>query len=176
MLTKAELTKRLKNIRLLLCDVDGILTDGCVFISDGHEIKQFHVMDGIGIRMLREAGLRVGWFSARHSPATTRRAEELKVDFLYQDRAPKVTAIETILKQAGCTWREVCYMGDDIVDLGALRRAGVAACVPEGIVEAKKLSHYVTKRPGGHGAVREVIELILKAQGKWDAFIQNYSA
>jgi 3-deoxy-D-manno-octulosonate 8-phosphate phosphatase (KDO 8-P phosphatase) len=171
-----ELTQRLQQIRLLLCDVDGILTDGTVLVSDGHEIKQFHVMDGIGIRLARESGLKVGWFSARPSPATTRRAHELKVDFLYQDRASKVQAIERILREAKCEWSEVCYMGDDIVDLGALRRAGVAACVPEGTPEALRLAHYVTKRPGGQGAVREVIELILKAQQKWEPLIKEYSA
>ncbi|MEI7730018.1 MAG: HAD hydrolase family protein [Verrucomicrobiota bacterium] len=171
-----DLTQRLKKVRLLLCDVDGILTDGTVLVSDGHEIKQFHVMDGIGVRMAREAGLQVGWFSARPSSATTKRAHELKVDFLYQDKGSKVEAIEKILKETGCTWAEVCYMGDDIVDLGALKRAGVAACVPDGMEDAKRISHYVTRLAGGYGAVREVIELILKAQGKWDAFVQHYSA
>lgn len=177
MLSSEELTARLKKVRLFLCDVDGILTDGTVLMNGADEVKQFHVFDGLGTRLLREhGGIKVGWISARPSPATTRRAQELKVDFLYQDRAPKVAAIENILQQAGCTWEEVCYMGDDIVDLGALRRAGVAVCVPDGLPEALALAHYITRKPGGRGAVREVIELLLKAQGKWDSLLQEYSA
>jgi 3-deoxy-D-manno-octulosonate 8-phosphate phosphatase (KDO 8-P phosphatase) len=177
MLDTNELMGRLKKVRLFLCDVDGILTDGTVLMTGEEEVKQFHVFDGLGIRLLREhAGLKVGWISARPSPATTRRAEELHVDFLYQDRAPKVTAIEGILERAGCTWAEVCYMGDDIVDLGALRRAGVAVSVPEALPEAMALAHYVTRKSGGRGAVREVVELILRAQEKWEPLVREYSA
>lgn len=177
MLEQAELMARLAKVRLFLCDVDGILTDGTVFMTGDGEVKQFHVFDGLGTRLLRECGgIKVGWISARPSPATTRRAEELKVDYLYQDRAPKVTAIEGILTQAGCRWDETCYLGDDIVDLGALRRAGVAVCVPDALAEALALAHYVTRKPGGRGAVREVVELILRAQGKWEQLIKDYSA
>lgn len=177
MLDPKELNARLQQVQLFLCDVDGILTDGTVLMTGDEEVKQFHVFDGLGTRLLREhGGLKVGWISARPSPATTRRAAELKVDFLYQDRAPKVAAIEAILTQAGCTWDQVCYMGDDIVDLGALRRAGVAVCVPDALPEALALAHYVTQKPGGRGAVREVVELILKAQGKWARLIEEYSA
>lgn len=177
MLGMNELEARLKKVRLFLCDVDGILTDGTVFMTGDDEVKQFHVFDGLGIRLLRDhGGIGVGWISARPSPATTRRAEELKVDFLYQNRAPKVAAIEEIMGRAKCRWDEVCYMGDDIVDLGALRRAGVAVCVPESLPEALALAHYVTRKPGGRGAVREVVELILRAQNKWDQLIAEYLA
>jgi len=177
MLTNEQLTERWKRVRLFLCDVDGVLTDGTVTFSGHEEMKQFHVFDGLGTRLLREhGGIKVGWISARPSAATTRRAEELKVDFLYQDRAPKVAAIEGILARAGCRWEEVCYMGDDLVDLGALRRAGVAVCVPDALPAALALAHYVTARPGGRGAVREVIELILKAQNKWEKLLRDYSA
>ncbi|HVY71363.1 MAG TPA: HAD hydrolase family protein [Verrucomicrobiae bacterium] len=177
----ARVSKRLapaalRRVKLLLCDVDGILTDASIFMGGGVEYKRFHIRDGLGLRLLQKNGIKVGWVSARPSGATTQRAEDLKIDYLHQSSGRKVEAVEAILKQAGVTWAEVCYMGDDIVDLGVLRRAGVAVTVPEAIVEARELSHYVTRLPGGHGAVREVVDLILKAQGKWDALVEDFRA
>lgn len=166
----------MRRVKLFLCDVDGVLTDASVFIGEGMEIKRFHIQDGLGLRLLQKSGIRVGWVSNRPSTATTERANELKVDFLYQDKAGKVAAVESILREAGVEWDEVCYVGDDIVDLGVLRRVGLAVSVANGIEEAKRQAHYVTKAKGGHGAVREIVTLLLRAQGKWDDLVKQYSA
>ena len=107
--------------------------------------------------------------------ATAERADDLKVDFLFQDQGSKVTAAEGILSKTGLSWADICYMGDDVVDLGLMRRAGVAATVPEAIVEVKAQAHYVTTAPGGHGAVREMVGMILEAQGRWKKLIEEFS-
>ncbi len=172
----SKLSSRLKRVKLLLCDVDGVLTDGSVFIGQETESKRFHIQDGLGLRLLQRQGIKVGWISNRPSAATTQRAVELKIDFLSQDKGNKVAAVENILRQAGLDWTGVCYVGDDIVDLGVLKRAAVAVAVPNGITEARALADYVTAAPGGHGAVREVVELILKAQNKWTPLVREYSA
>jgi 3-deoxy-D-manno-octulosonate 8-phosphate phosphatase (KDO 8-P phosphatase) len=170
----ADLQVRLARVKLLLCDVDGILTDASVYVGEPGEYKRFNVRDGLGTALWRREGFPVGWVSARPSAATTVRAKELNVDFLIQQRGSKVQAIEPILNQVKVGWDEVCYMGDDIVDLGPLDRAGVAVCVPPGHPEALARAHYVTHVAGGQGAVREVIELILKAQGRWDRILKEY--
>jgi 3-deoxy-D-manno-octulosonate 8-phosphate phosphatase (KDO 8-P phosphatase) len=172
------LATRLKRIKLLLCDVDGVLTDGSVFIGGaGGEFKQFNIQDGLGLVLWRRAGLKTGWVSARPSTATAWRARERKIDFLIQqkDRTGKVAAVEKILAREKTGWDEVCFVGDDIVDLGPLRRAGVAVAVANAVREAKAAAHLVTRAAGGHGAMREVVELILKAQGKWNFFVGHYA-
>jgi 3-deoxy-D-manno-octulosonate 8-phosphate phosphatase (KDO 8-P phosphatase) len=163
----ATLNAALKRIRLFLCDVDGVLTDGSVFIGGEAEIKQFNIQDGLGLVKLRREGFKVGWVSSRPSTATARRARELKIDFLRQEKGSKVRVVERLLARTGFRWEEVCYMGDDIVDLGVLERAGVAVAVANGVAEARAAADYITRAGGGHGAVREVAELILKAQNKW---------
>lgn len=170
------LLTRLARVRLFLTDVDGILTDATVFMGNDHEVKRFCVTDGLGLRLLRESGIKVGWISGRPSSATEVRAHELEIDFLHQSRNSKVEAAEEFMAKTGCDWSQVCYMGDDIVDLGMLRRVGLAVVVPDAIPEVKALAHYETKTAGGRGAVREVTELILKAQGKWDSIIKAYMA
>jgi len=170
------LAAKLARVKLFLCDVDGVLTNATVFIGDGREFKGFHIRDGLGLRLLQRAGIKVGWISNRPSTATQQRADELKVDFLYQARGSKVDAVEAILKRSGLDWDDVCYMGDDIVDLGALKRAGVAIGVLGAIDEVKHLADYVTRADGGQGAVREVAGLILKAQNKWQRLVLEYSA
>jgi 3-deoxy-D-manno-octulosonate 8-phosphate phosphatase (KDO 8-P phosphatase) len=167
----ASLRARLRRVRILLCDVDGVLTDGTVLIGEGIEAQSFSILDGMGQALLRRAGIKVGWISNRPSAATARRAAELKVDFLHQEKSGKVAAIEAILAQAVLSWDAVCYVGDDLVDLGALKRAGVAVVVSNGVAEARRVADYRTMAAGGHGAVREVAELILKAQGKWLALV-----
>jgi 3-deoxy-D-manno-octulosonate 8-phosphate phosphatase (KDO 8-P phosphatase) len=171
-----ELNEKLAKVKMLLCDVDGILTDASVFIGLEKEIKRFHIRDGLGMMMLRKEGVLVGWVSARPSTATTLRAEELKIDFLVQDKTNKVQKVEGLLAETGLKWDQICYMGDDIVDLGVLRRAGVAVTVADAIAEAKAAAHYITQAEGGHGAVREVIDLILKAQNRWDRLVAEHSA
>jgi 3-deoxy-D-manno-octulosonate 8-phosphate phosphatase (KDO 8-P phosphatase) len=170
-----SLTGRLKRIRLLLTDVDGVLTDGSVFITADGEFKQFSIQDGLGLVLWRKCGFKVGWISARPSVITTRRAEELKIDYLSQERVSKVETAEKILAAAGVNWSHVCFVGDDVVDLCLLQRAGLAVAVANAIPEAKALSHYVTRQRGGHGAVREVITMILKAQGQWQQIVREFT-
>src|SRR3954470_7698757 len=145
MAKKGSLAARLARVKLLLCDVDGVLTDGTVLLGDGKEYKSFSIQDGLGMLLLKRNGIPVGWVSNRPSEVTKQRADELKIDFLFQDKSNKVAAVEFILQQTGLGWPEVCYMGDDVVDLGVLKRAGVAVAVANAIPEAKAMAHYVTK-------------------------------
>lgn len=170
------LKARLAKIRILLCDVDGVLTDASVFIGGEREVKRFDIQDGLGLVLLRRAGFKVGWISSRPSPATEARAVELKIDFLVQSKASKVAAVENLLAQTGFEWKQVCYVGDDVVDLGVLKRAGVAVAVANAVTEVKALAHVTTRKSGGHGAVREVVELILKAQKLWKPLLTSYAA
>jgi 3-deoxy-D-manno-octulosonate 8-phosphate phosphatase (KDO 8-P phosphatase) len=170
------LAAALRRVRLLLCDVDGVLTDASVFIGGAREVKRFHIRDGLGLVIWRRAGLKAGWISGRPSAATARRARELKIDFLRQTKGSKVSAVESVLAQSGFGWDEVCYIGDDIVDLGVMKRAGVAVAVANGVAEARAAADYVTRAGGGLGAVREVVELILKAQNKWKGIVAAYAA
>ena len=173
----ATIRQRAARIKLFLCDVDGVLTDGSIFIGGEREFKRFNIRDGLGLVLARRAGLKIGWVSARPSPATKLRADELKIHFLVQqnDHTSKTAAIEKLLAQEKMNWNEVCFVGDDIVDLGPLKRAGFAVAVADGVAEAKAAAHLVTRAAGGHGAVREVVEMILQAQGKWDSFTAHYS-
>ena len=173
----AAIRQRAARIKLFLCDVDGVLTDGSIFIGGEREFKRFNIRDGLGLVLARRAGLKLGWVSARPSPATKLRADELKIHFLVQqgDRVSKTGAIEELLAQEKMTWQDVCFVGDDIVDLGPLQRAGFSVTVADGVREAKVAAHFVTKHAGGRGAIREVIELILQAQGKWKPFVAHYS-
>jgi 3-deoxy-D-manno-octulosonate 8-phosphate phosphatase (KDO 8-P phosphatase) len=173
---RLSLITRLKRVKLFLCDVDGVLTDGSVFIGGAQEIKRFNIQDGLGLVFLRRAGIKTGWVSSRPSPATTLRARELKIDFLVQqkDNLGKVDAVENLLRRTKLDWNAVCFVGDDVVDLGPLQRAGVAVAVANAVREVKTAAHYVTRAAGGCGAVREAVEMILKAQGKWDSLIAIY--
>ncbi|HEX7654454.1 MAG TPA: HAD-IIIA family hydrolase [Verrucomicrobiae bacterium] len=173
----ARVRQRAAAIKLFLCDVDGVLTDGSIFIGGEKEFKRFNIRDGLGIVLARRAGLKVGWVSARPSLATKLRADELKIDFLVQqgDRTSKTAAIEELLAQEKLTWAETCFVGDDIIDLGPLTRAGLAVAVGDGVAEAKAAAHYVTQAPGGRGAVREAVELILRTQKQWQPFVDKYS-
>jgi len=172
----STLTAALKRVRLLLCDVDGVLTDATVLVGEESEMKRFHIRDGLGLVALRRQGLKVGWISNRPSPATTRRAKELKIDFLKQEKGSKVRVVESLLAKTGFRWDEVCYVGDDIVDLGVLNRAGVAVAVADAVAEARAAADYITSADGGHGAVREVVELILQAQNKWACILAEHAA
>jgi 3-deoxy-D-manno-octulosonate 8-phosphate phosphatase (KDO 8-P phosphatase) len=173
----ATVRQRAARIKLFLCDVDGVLTDGSIFIGGEREFKRFNIRDGLGLVLARRAGLKIGWVSARPSPATKLRADELKIHFLVQqgDRASKTGAIEELLAKEKMKWDEVCFVGDDIVDLGPLQRAGLAVAVADGVAEAKAAAHFTTQAAGGRGAVREVLEMILKAQGIWEPFVVHYS-
>jgi len=169
--------QRAKRIKLFLCDVDGVLTDGSIFIGGEREFKRFNIRDGLGLVLARRAGLRVGWVSARPSLATKMRAEELKIDFLVQqgDNVSKTGAIEQLLAREKFSWAETCFVGDDIIDLGPLTRAGLAVAVGDAVPEAKAAAHFTTQAVGGRGAVREAVELILRAQNQWQPFVEKYS-
>ena len=171
-----QLRSRLRRIKLFLCDVDGVLTDGSIFIGGEREFKRFNIRDGLGMVLMRRAGLKVGWVSARPSPATKMRAKELKIDFLVQqgDKLSKTGAVEKLSAREKISWDEVCFVGDDVVDLGPLARAGFGVAVADARPEAKSAAAFTTRAAGGRGAVREAIEMILQAQGKWEPVIAVY--
>src|SRR5579872_5561801 len=169
----SSITKRARKIRILVMDVDGVLTDGHVWLlsrRDGtaSEIKGFSAHDGAGLKLARAAGLRTGLITGRNSTAVAVRARECQVEFVYQHRATKLGALEEILQTTGVNESEVAYVGDDLPDLSVLRRVGLAVAVANAVPEVKRAAHFITTRSGGEGAVREVIELIVKAQGKWE--------
>jgi 3-deoxy-D-manno-octulosonate 8-phosphate phosphatase (KDO 8-P phosphatase) len=170
-----SIEQRLARVRLLLTDVDGVLTDGSIYITPDGETKLFSIQDGLGMVILRRTGIKVGWISARPSVITTKRAEELKIDFLSQEKGSKVLAAEKILRETGLGWEDVCFVGDDVVDLCLFKRVGAAIAVANAIDEAKAAAHYVTRAHGGHGAIREVVTMILKAQGKWEQIVREYA-
>jgi 3-deoxy-D-manno-octulosonate 8-phosphate phosphatase (KDO 8-P phosphatase) len=178
-LTKKQLHSRARKIKLLLMDVDGVLTDGRFYYVPRPggglvETKMFHSRDGLGFRLAYQAGLKTGFISGRTSPAVEYRAKELGIHFLKQNAREKLEPYREILRAARLKDEEVCYVGDDIVDLPVLTRVGLAVGVAGGHKLLHHYVHYVTRQPGGMGAVREVIELILFAQGKWDAILEHY--
>jgi 3-deoxy-D-manno-octulosonate 8-phosphate phosphatase (KDO 8-P phosphatase) len=168
----SSVTARAKRIRVLLMDVDGVLTDGQVWLlsrRDGtaSELKGFSAYDGAGLKVARAAGLRTGLITGRESTAVSQRARECEIEFVYQGRATKLGAFEEILRATGASDQEVAYVGDDLPDLPILLRVGLAVAVANAAPEVKRAAHFTTTRSGGDGAVREVIELIVKSQGKW---------
>lgn len=169
------LAAKLARVKILLCDVDGVLTDGTVLMGDGREFKSFHIQDGLGLRLLQQAGVRVAWISGRPSTATQQRAEDLKIDFLHEGSGSKVEASESILDRAGLAWKDAAFAGDDLVDLGPMKRSGVAIAVANAVADVKRLADYVTRAAGGQGAIREVAEIVLRAQDKWRRLIQAHS-
>ena len=174
-MTRTLSRTRLRNVKLFLSDVDGVMTDGSVFMGPGGEFKQYNIPDGLGLVLLRQNGIRVGWISARPSKATVARAKDLKIDILLQPTTGKVGAAEALLRSLKLKWNQVCYVGDDVLDLGMLKRAGVAIVPANGVPEARALADYVTRARGGHGAIREVCELILKAQGHWKSIVEEHA-
>jgi 3-deoxy-D-manno-octulosonate 8-phosphate phosphatase (KDO 8-P phosphatase) len=178
-LTAKQLRARARRIKLLLMDVDGVLTDGRIYYVSRPqggllETKTFHSRDGLGVRLAHMAGLKTGIISGRGSPVVEHRAKELGIHFLQQEALEKLAPYQKILRAAGLRDEEVCYVGDDIVDLPVLRRVGLAVGVRDGHPLLRRHVHYVTKQAGGRGAVREAIELILQAQGKWNAVRRSY--
>jgi 3-deoxy-D-manno-octulosonate 8-phosphate phosphatase (KDO 8-P phosphatase) len=161
------MTERVRKIKMLLLDVDGVMTDGGIFIgSDSIELKRFHVQDGAGIALAKAAGLLVGIITGRDSEAVRRRAKELEIDEVQQGVLHKEESYEVILEKYGLRDEEVAYMGDDLLDIPVLKRVGLSICVANGAQEVKRVSRYITKKKGGEGAVREVVEMILKRMGK----------
>lgn len=172
---EAEIPKRAARIKLLLMDCDGVLTDGRIWIlENGEDQKAFHSRDGLGIDLLHRAGLKSGIISGRISSALERRAQSLGVSYLWQGRDDKRQAFADTLAQAEVTGDEVAFVGDDLTDLPLMVQSGLAIAVGDAVAEVKARAHYVTTATGGNGAVREVVELILKAQGRWDEVMNSF--
>ena len=172
---KSDVQERAARIKLLLMDCDGVLTDGRIWLFEsGEEQKGFHTRDGLGIDLLHRAGLRSGIISGRTSSAVETRARTLGMSFLVQGHEDKVQAFADVLDQAGVNRDEVSYVGDDLNDIPLIVQSGLGVAVADAAPETREHAHYVTKAPGGFGAVREVIELILKSQGRWDELIKRF--
>ncbi|HYP26396.1 MAG TPA: HAD hydrolase family protein [Blastocatellia bacterium] len=170
-----EILERARRIKMLVLDCDGVLTDGrLILLPDGEETKAFDIKDGHAMRMAPRVGLRISIISGNKSFAVRDRARNLEVAHLYEGAWVKLGPYEEILSAENLKDEEACYVGDDVVDIPVLRRAGLAIAVADAVEEVKQFSHLVTKRKGGRGAVREVIEMILKAQGRWDEALARY--
>ena len=166
--------KNLKKIKMILMDVDGVLTDGkIIFTSAGTEIKEFNIQDGMAITLARMAGLKTGVITGRESKMVQQRAEELGYDFISQGNTKKFSRYEEIKKQFGFSNEEVCYIGDDLPDMPILKKVGFSVAVANARDELKAISDYTTEKSGGNGAVREVIDKILKAQGIFDKLVEK---
>ena len=167
--------ERAKRIKLLIMDVDGVLTDGrIIYGPDGSEFKSFHVRDGHAMKLANRAGLKMAIITGRDSEIVTRRGKELEVDFIYQKVFNKLEVYEKILQENNLKDEEIAFIGDDIVDLPVMRRVGLSIAVEDAVEELKQESLLITKNPGGRGAVREVIEYILKARGLWEDVTKRY--
>jgi 3-deoxy-D-manno-octulosonate 8-phosphate phosphatase (KDO 8-P phosphatase) len=165
----------IERIRLLLLDVDGVLTDGSIFLDeDGRELKRFHVHDGSGIKYWHRAGRISAILTGRRSGAVERRALELGIPHVLQGATRKLPVYEALLGQLGLTDEQVCFVGDDLADLPVLHRVGLPVAVPDARPEVIDVAAWVTERPGGSGAVREVVERILKAQNLWEGLMERY--
>jgi 3-deoxy-D-manno-octulosonate 8-phosphate phosphatase (KDO 8-P phosphatase) len=178
-----------RRVRLLLLDVDGVLTDGRLYIGEarlpdgqaaGVELKAFHIQDGHAIKLAARGDLTVGWVSSRYSPVTARRAQELGVRLLAQPEPgqspppPKLDVVQQLAAREGLTLESVAFVGDDLVDLPVLSVVGLPVAVADAVADVRGAAAYVTRRLGGHGAVREVVELILKSQNKWKSVMERY--
>jgi 3-deoxy-D-manno-octulosonate 8-phosphate phosphatase (KDO 8-P phosphatase) len=177
----AALKKRAARIEVLLMDVDGTMTAGGVTLLSqteevALEIKTFDAHDGQGLTLAHTAGIRTGCITGRQSSALLRRAREMSMEFIYMKQPLKIPAYEEILQKAGVPDSAVAYVGDDLPDLPVMRRAGLAVAVGDAVPEVKKAAHYTTKASAGHGAIREVVELILKSKGIWKAMIDKARA
>jgi 2-dehydro-3-deoxyphosphooctonate aldolase (KDO 8-P synthase) len=170
-----SLTERLKKIRLIIFDVDGALTDGrIIFGSGGLEIKSFDVRDGHGIKIAKRFGIELAFVTGRTSDVAARRAEDLGVSRVYQGIFDKRQVLAKLLEELGLQPDQVAALGDDVVDIPLLRRVGVGFAVPEAPIEVRRAAHFVTRCQGGRGAAREVVEMILRAQGRWDEALGKY--
>ena len=170
-----EVAARAAQVTMLVLDVDGVLSDGRIIYSEqGDELKCFDVQDGCGLMLWHRAGFKSAIITARKTKLLLRRATELHVDYLAQQALKKLPAYERLLRRYRLAPEQVCVIGDDVMELPILRRAGLAVAVSNAVDEVKALAHYVTQRPGGRGAVREVVDLILKSKGLWDNVLSNY--
>jgi 3-deoxy-D-manno-octulosonate 8-phosphate phosphatase (KDO 8-P phosphatase) len=165
----------MRRIRLLLFDVDGVLTDGTILLhADGSESKMFHIRDGAAIVWAQRAGMQIGLLSARTSEATARRAQQLGISMVIQGRADKLAGYEHVCQQTGLDDGEIAYMGDDLQDLPVLRRVGFSAAPADAPAAVREYVRWVSRSAGGHGAVREMIEHVLQAQGTWTRAVAEF--
>lgn len=169
-------TDRARQVELILSDVDGVLTDGGIFFDNqGIELKKFHIRDGLGIKLWRRAGYQFGLLTARSSHIVQVRAAELGIDLVRQGFEKKLPAALEILKQLKLTPEKLCYVGDDLTDLPVIRQAGLGVAVADAVEEVRSAAHLITTKAGGQGAVREVIEAVLKAKHRWDDIVDSQS-
>ena len=174
-LSDQEILARAAKIKLVVFDVDGVLTDGSLYLGDdGQEIKAFFALDGHGIKMLKRSGVELAIITGRHSQLMRHRAKNLNIEHLYQGIEDKLEAYLDLTKRLGYSAEEVAVMGDDVVDLPMMRRSGLSVTVPGALERVKQYAHYVTRLPGGKGAAREVSELIMRAQGTLDEQLAPY--
>lgn len=167
--------ERAQKIKLVIFDVDGVLTDGRIIHGNyGDEIKFFDVQDGLGTVLLHRAGIKVAIITAKASRIVRKRAKELHIKYVFQNHHDKLKIFEKLLKKFKLSYDEACFIGDDLIDIPVLKRVGLSVSVPNAVGEVKEITHYTTEHPGGRGAAREVIDIILKAQKKWDEVTVRY--
>ena len=170
-----EIIERARRIKLVIFDVDGVLTDGRIIYGNyGDEIKNFDVNDGLGMYLLKRAGIKRVILTAKASRVVTRRSRELRIDKVYHNFHYKAEAFGKIKSRFKVKDEDICFIGDDVIDVPVLKQVGLAVCPPSAMEEIKPFVHFVTEKNGGRGAVREVCNLILKAQGKWEAVTDVY--
>lgn len=170
-----RLLEKARRVRLMIFDIDGVMTDGkLLFGPEGECLKVFHVLDGHGIRLLQQAGIPAAIISARQSPMVMKRAQDLGIQHIQLGIQEKRVAFSALLEKTGMDASDCGYIGDDVIDLPILLRAGFSASVPNAHQEVRSRVDYVTRAPGGNGAVREVCDLILKAQGKYQPLLESY--
>jgi len=170
-----KLTDLCRRIELILSDVDGVLTDGGIWYDNqGVELKAFHIRDGLGIKLWQRAGFKFGLLTARTSHIVKLRALELGIDLVRQGFENKLPAAQDILRELQLEPDQVCYIGDDLTDLPVIRHVGLGVAVADAVSEVRSAATYITKSPGGRGAVRELVELVLKGKNRWDDVVQRY--
>ena len=170
-----EIIEKAREVKLLILDVDGVMTDGSIVYNDrGEESKSFNVRDGHGMKLLQRGGVDCALITARTSDVVLHRARNLGIELVYQGAFDKLKAYEDILKKTGLATNQTAYVGDDVIDLPILKRVGFSVAVSDAVTEVKERVDYVTEAQGGRGAVREVVEIILKARGTWDELMSRY--
>lgn len=175
MADQASIERRASRIKLLLMDCDGVLTDGRLWLTeDGDEQKSFNTHDGLGLSLWHRAKLKSGIITGRNSKAVARRAAELGIEFVRQGDEDKIAAFQEVMQLAGVDDNEVAFIGDDLTDIPVMKRSEFAVAVADAVEQTRSVAHYVTRAKGGRGAVREVIELILKSQGRWHDVVEKY--
>lgn len=166
--------QRAENIRLVALDVDGVLTDGSLLYNEvGEQLKRFNALDGHGLKMLKQSGIRVALITGRSGPIVTRRAADLGIALVYQDARDKAQLISTVASENGFTLDQIAYIGDDIIDLQAMQKVGLAVSVPHAPIYIQQAAHWVTSVQGGYGAARELADVILASQGLLGPFLQG---